>query len=183
MTFGIPFLATPGVPEVVGQLFPNLPNFIAHVLATIVIIIVLSKLVYKPFRSSIDNRRAKINELLDDAVEKQTLANKDRREAEMVLRDAKTESLLIIKNARVDADVQKTQILETANNEASNLQNHAKNSILRERAKAQEEIRESIINVAFAAASKVLETEVSKTKNQELIDQFIEDLDKNKKAK
>lgn len=172
--------ATPGVPEVVGLLFPNLPNFIAHVLATIVLIIILSKLVYKPFRKSIDNRRAEINKLLDDAILNQTTANKDRREAESVLKEAKNESLLIIKNARVDADAQKMQILETASNEANNLQNHAKNSILREKAKAQEEIRKSIIDVAFAAAAKVLEAEVSSDRNTVLIDQFITDLDHKK---
>lgn len=34
---------TAGVPEVVAQLFPNLPNFIAHVLATIIILVLLTK--------------------------------------------------------------------------------------------------------------------------------------------
>ncbi|WP_027063552.1 F0F1 ATP synthase subunit B [Mesoplasma seiffertii] len=170
--------STPGVPEIVGMLFPNLPNFIAHALATIVIVIILSKLVYKPFRKTINNRRAKINELLDDAVEKQLIANKDVKKAEALLNQAKSESLLIVKNARVDAEVQKMQILQNAAMEASNIQNHAKSSIEREKIKAQEDIKQTIIEVAFDAASKILESEIDKSKNQKIIDSFIQNLDK-----
>ncbi|WP_245594780.1 F0F1 ATP synthase subunit B [Mesoplasma photuris] len=166
-----------GAAEIFGKLFPNLPNFIAHVLATIVVVIILSKLVYKPFKQSIDNRRAKIDELLNDAVEKQASANKDKKQAEILLNDAKSESLIIIKNARTDANVQKSQIIETATSEASNLQNHAKNSIEREKAKAQDEIRKTIIDVAFSAAGKVLESEVDNSKNKKLVEDFIDNLD------
>ncbi|WP_026389386.1 F0F1 ATP synthase subunit B [[Acholeplasma] multilocale] len=170
-------VSVPGIPEIMGQLFPNLPNFIAHVLATIVIVIILSKLVYKPFRKAIDNRRAKINELLDDVVMKQTLANKDRKEAESLLKDAKTESVVIVKNARVDADAQRSQIIENATSEATNIQNHAKNSIEREKAKAQEEIKQTIIDVAFTAASHVLKSEIDEKKNKALVEDFIDNLD------
>ena len=147
---------TAGVPEVVAQLFPNLPNFIAHVLATIIILVLLTKWVYKPFRNSVDNRRAKINELLDEAVDKQTKANKDRHEAASLLNDAKSQSSLILKNARADADVQRLKILDEATKQATTLQTQAKNSILKERLDAQSEIKQTIIDVAFQAAQEIL---------------------------
>ncbi|PPE05839.1 F0F1 ATP synthase subunit B [Williamsoniiplasma lucivorax] len=172
-----PILATTaGVPDVIGLLFPNIPNFIAHVLATIVIVLVLSKLVYKPFRKAVDARRAKINELLNEVVEKQIQANKDRKEAEQFLKDAKNESLTIIKNARLDANSQKADILESANIEATNLQNHAKSSIIREREKAQDEIKQTIIETAMSAASKILEENIDEEKNKKIVDDFIKNL-------
>lgn len=180
----LPLLSgTAGVPEVVAQLFPNLPNFIAHVLATIVLIILLTKWVYKPFRNSIDNRRAKINELLDDAVDKQTKATRDRQEATKLLNDAKNQSSLILKSAQVDADAQKLKILDEASNEATNLQNQAKNSIKKAQADAESEIKQTIIDVAFQAAQEILKTDVNSEKNKQLVEEYIKQLDQLKGAK
>ncbi|ATZ16828.1 F0F1 ATP synthase subunit B [Williamsoniiplasma luminosum] len=173
----ISFLATTqGVPDVIGLLFPNIPNLIAHILASIVIILVLSKLMYKPFRKAVDARRAKINELLNEVVDKQIQANKDRKEAATILNEAKSESLVIVKNARLDANSQKADILESATIEATNLQNHAKSSIIQEREKAQDQIKKSIIETAMLAASKILEENIDEEKNKQIIDDFIKDL-------
>ena len=174
---------TAGVPEVVAQLFPNLPNFIAHVLATIIILVLLTKWVYKPFRNSVDNRRAKINELLDEAVDKQTKANKDRHEAALLLNDAKSQSSLILKNARADADVQRLKILDEATKQATTLQTQAKNSILKERLDAQSEIKQTIIDVAFQAAQEILKEDINSKKNQALIEDFLAQLDEVKGSK
>lgn len=168
---------TAGVPEVIAQLFPNLPNFIAHVLATIIILVLLTKWVYKPFRNSVDNRRAKINELLDEAVDKQTKANKDRNQAASLLNDAKSQSSLILKNARADADVQRLKILDEATKQATTLQSQAKNSILKERLDAQSEIKQTIIDVAFQAAQEILKEDVNSKKNQALVEDFLVQLD------
>lgn len=174
---------TAGVPEVVAQLFPNLPNFIAHVLATIIILVLLTKWVYKPFRNSVDNRRAKINELLDEAVDKQTKANKDRHEAASLLNDAKSQSSLILKNARADADVQRLKILDEATKQATTLQTQAKNSILKERLDAQSEIKQTIIDVAFQAAQEILKEDINSKKNQALVEDFLAQLDEVKGSK
>lgn len=176
--FSTLFATTPGVPDVVGLLFPNLPNFIAHVLATIVIVVFLVKLVYKPFRQSIDKRRDKIDEVLNEAIVKQTTANRDRKEASQLLREAKTESIEIVEKARIDADSQKADILESANLEAANLQSYAKKSVARERAKAEGEIHDAIVNVAMQAASKILDKEVDNAQNKKMVDDFIANLDK-----
>jgi len=167
---------TAGVPDVVKELFPNLPNFIAHVVSTIIIIVVLAKLVYKPYRKAIEDRRAKINELLDDASSKRTLANKDRRDAREILNEAKKESQEIVQSARLEADRSKMSIIDAAREEAANLQAHAKNAIDHERKEAQDQIKQQVIDLAFTAAEKVLEQNVSNTQNEKLVKDFIENL-------
>lgn len=166
-----------GLPDVLENLLPNLPNFIAHVLATIVIITLLVKLVYKPFKQTVENRRNKINELLDEASNKQALANKDRKDAKILLDNAKAESQVIVNIARTEADEQKMSIIENARTEAMNIQTHAKQSIESEKHEAQEEIRKNIINLAFEAANKILEKEVSSDKNEQLINELLDELD------
>lgn len=106
---------TQGVPKIIESLFPNLPNFIAHLLATIVLVIVLAKLVYKPYKQMIEKQRQKITEVLSDAIEKQTQANIKIKQANSLLEEAKTESVSIINTARVDAEIQKNKIIDNAN--------------------------------------------------------------------
>ncbi|UWD35153.1 F0F1 ATP synthase subunit B [Mycoplasma cottewii] len=171
------FAQTQGVPDIVANLFPNLPNFIAHVLATIVLVIVLSKWVYKPFRQAIDKHREKINEVLTDAIEKQSQANIQVQKANSLLENAKTESLSIIKSAKIDAEAQKNQIIDNATTQARSIQNQAKNSIAQERLKAEDEIKNTIVNLAFGAAEKILNQEIDKEKNKQLVDEFIKNLD------
>ncbi|QEH61273.1 F0F1 ATP synthase subunit B [Spiroplasma chinense] len=167
----------PGIPEITQSLFPNLPNFIAHVLSTIVIIIFLSKLVYKPFKKVVAERRRKINELLDDASSKQALANKDKKDAAKILVKAREESKEIVLNAKAEADDLKFDIIDNAKSEAQNIQDHAKMAIEFERNEAKENIRKEVIDLAFIAAEKLVETNVDKKTNEKLIQEFLESID------
>ncbi|AHI52398.1 F0F1 ATP synthase subunit B [Spiroplasma culicicola] len=169
--------STPGIPEITKALFPNLPNFIAHVLSTIIIIIFLSKLVYKPFKKLVAERRRKINELLDDASSKQALANKDKKDAAKLLIKAREESKEILVQAKSEADVLKFDIIDTAKEEAQNIHEHAKQAIEFEKDEAQENIRQEIIDLAFMAAEKIMATNVNEDVNKKLIEEFLNKID------
>jgi F-type H+-transporting ATPase subunit b len=165
-----------GIPNVIANLLPNLPNFIAHIIATIVIIVFLSRYVYKPFRNFHDQRGAKIDALLDDAVQKQTQAALDEKRGQMILNDAKNESVEIVKNARLDAEAQHYEILNNAKAEVDSLHQQAKASVQRMQTEAESQIKTTIVNVAFDAAEKLLEKNIDKETNQALVDQFIKEL-------
>lgn len=169
---------TAGVPDIIVSLFPNLPNFIAHLLATIILIVIISKLVYKPFRKTIKDRREKINELLAEAVLKQTEANIKAKKMEELLESAKSESSLIIQSSKIDADVQKNYILTEAHKQADIIKMQANKDIAQQKAQIELEIKTTIVDVAFNAAEQILNQEISKTKNKAIIDEFIEGLDK-----
>ncbi|WP_338985194.1 F0F1 ATP synthase subunit B [Spiroplasma endosymbiont of Diplazon laetatorius] len=170
-------LLVAGIPNVIENLFPNLANFIAHVLSTIVILILLTKLVYKPFREMIKERRKKINELLDDAAHKQAQANKNNKVASKFLDTAKEESKEIINSAKLEADDLKLEIIENARIEATNIQTHAKKAIDFERNEMQEQMRQEVIDLAFVAAEKIMNENISKEKNEKMIKDFINSLD------
>ncbi|WP_342258690.1 F0F1 ATP synthase subunit B [Spiroplasma endosymbiont of Dioctria linearis] len=166
-----------GIPDIIGNLFPNLANFIAHILSTIIILILLTKLVYKPFRETIKERRKKISELLDDAVSKQAKANKNNKEAFQILDSAKEESKMIMNSAKLSADNLKLEIMENARAEAANIQNHAQKTIQLEKNEMYEQMRQEVIDLAFVAAEKILNENISKDKNEKMIKEFINSLD------
>jgi|GEM_PF-1450492 len=168
--------STPGVTDIIGAMLPNLPIFIAHVLSTIIIILFLSKLVYKPFKKLLSDRRKKINELLDDAASKQAVANKEKKDAIKILSQAKLDSKEILSQAKIEAEDLKLEIINSAKQEAHNLQKHAKQAIEMEKSQTQENIRKEVIDLAFIAAEKIMETNVNKTVNEKLIEEFLDNL-------
>ncbi|WP_375317635.1 hypothetical protein [Spiroplasma endosymbiont of Virgichneumon dumeticola] len=64
--------------DIVNQLFPNLPVFIAHIFASVILLLVLWRWVYAPFRKALHGRHLAIKDKLDDASSKQSLANQER---------------------------------------------------------------------------------------------------------
>ncbi|ALD65963.1 F0F1 ATP synthase subunit B [Spiroplasma cantharicola] len=166
-----------GIPNIIENLFPNLANFIAHILSTIIILILLTKLVYKPFRETIKERRKKISELLDDAVSKQAKANKNNKESFKILDSAKEESKMIMNSAKLSADNLKLEIMDNARAEAANIQKHAQKTIQLEKNEMYEQMRQEVIDLAFVAAEKLLNENISKDKNEKMIKDFINSLD------
>ncbi|AKU79293.1 F0F1 ATP synthase subunit B [Spiroplasma turonicum] len=168
-----------GLPNIIEGLFPNLPILIAHILSTIVIILLLSKLVYKPFRQAIKDRRKKINALLDEASSKQTIANKNNADAARFLEKAKDEAKGIVDSARWQADSIKFEIINNAKKEAQNIQEHANKILDFEKNEARETIRKEIIDIAFDVAEKVVAKSISKSDNEKLINDFLDSIDGN----
>ncbi|WP_374696628.1 F0F1 ATP synthase subunit B [Spiroplasma endosymbiont of Polydrusus formosus] len=163
--------------QIINQLFPNLWIFIAHIIATIILLILLSKWVYNPFRKAMCARRNKIRELIQDAAEKQAKATIDQKEASKLLTKAKVEANNIIASARTEVETKRHQVLETAKAEVMQLNEQAHKEIQKEKEQYYDDIRKSIINVAFNAAEQLLEKEISKEKNEKLVEEFIKELE------
>ncbi|WP_338954911.1 F0F1 ATP synthase subunit B [Spiroplasma endosymbiont of Polydrusus cervinus] len=163
--------------QIINQLFPNLWIFIAHVIATIILLILLSKWVYNPFRKAMRARRNKIRELIQDAAEKQTEATIDQKEASKLLTTAKVEANNIVASARTEAEAKRRQILERAKVEVMKLNEQAHKETQKEKEQYYDDIRKSIINVAFNAAEQLLDKEISKEKNEKLVEEFIKELE------
>ena len=65
--------------QIINQLFPNLWIFITHVIATIILLILLTRWVYNPFRKAMRQRRFLIQQRINEAVVKEAEANKKKR--------------------------------------------------------------------------------------------------------
>ena len=162
--------------EVVNQLFPNLWILLAHVFATITLLILLTRWVYNPFRRAMRRRRQFIQNLITEAREKQTEAAQNQNVSRQMLVDAKTNAQKIVLNAREEAEEKKLYILQGARKEIEALNQNAKLSIAKEREASQEAIRQSIASVAFEVAETILRKEIDQKTHAELIEESIDDL-------
>lgn len=159
------------------NLIPNLYSTLAQIVATIILFTCIIFLAYKPAKKFLNKRK----EMLDNEVSQ---TKKDRSDAEIMnleakknLAQSKKEAKEIIDKAKVDASLQKEEILLAANEEAKQKINDAESIIKKQQQEAQKQIKDAIVDVAVATSSKILEREVNEKDNQKIIDDFINEID------
>lgn len=160
--------------EIIDQLFPNIPILIAHVVSTIILLLVLWRWVYNPFRRALNARHIEIKSKLDDAASKQALANQDRGEANERLNSAKIEADSIVSDAKNKAYDERKEIIDKAHEEAMRITNQSKHDILKQRKEAQKQIKSEIEAISLEVAKKILTQEINQKKHQKIIDDFID---------
>lgn len=160
--------------DIINQLFPNIPMLIAHIFATIILLLVLWRWVYKPFRTLLHNRHLNIKSKLDDAGVKQALANQDRSHALEMLNSAKVEATVIVNDAKTKAYDERKEILDQAHVEAMRITNQSKHDIAKQRKAVEKEIKAEIETVSLELAKVILNSEIDAKKHQKFIDDFID---------
>lgn len=164
--------------EIVNQLFPNIPVLIAHVFATIVLLMVLWRWVYAPFRKLLHARHLAIKAKLDEAADKQALANQDRGTAFQILNNAKVEADSIVNSAVSKAHDERKAIIDKAFEEAMRITNQSKRDVMQQKKEAEKQIKQEIETISLELTKKILTSEINKNKHQELIDEFINEIKK-----
>ncbi len=163
--------------QIVNQLFPNLWIFIAHVLATISLLIILSRLVYRPFKKMMHERRKKIKSILIEANKKESLADKKLNENNKILQNTKNNINGMLKKAHEEIAIDKNKILDDANYRATEIINDAKQSIISDNEKNKEKIKETIGKTAIDIASKIIEKNIQQKDHKKIINNFIDNID------
>ncbi|WP_342268835.1 ATP synthase F0 subunit B [Spiroplasma endosymbiont of Aspidapion aeneum] len=162
--------------EIKKDLFPNFPNFIAHIVASAVIVLFIAKKVYKPFKQYNQNQADEINKLLNQATMKNIDANKAKMDAKLVLEEAKIKSQELMIEASQASEKHKSVEMEKAKAAIAILHENAGKSIEMEREKLKQDIEKEIIQVAFDASRKIIGDKLTKQENEKLVKQFIDNL-------
>ncbi|WP_338983610.1 ATP synthase F0 subunit B [Spiroplasma endosymbiont of Othius punctulatus] len=167
----------PGIPNIIESLFPNIPNLIAHIVATIVIILLLAKLMYKPAKKMIIERRKEVNRLLDEAVEKQITASENEVESKSILAKAHEESNTILQSAIVNANEEKDLIHKAAQSEILALKLKAENDIQWQKHEAKQNMKQEVIDLSLEVAAKLIHSYVNDAENDQYIEDFLKDVE------
>lgn len=167
--------------QIEAKLFPNIWAFLVQFIAFIIVALLVIKLGYKPVRKYLDKRR----ELLDNEVNEAKKLNADAKEnflkSEKALADTKKGATSIIEDAKKEANAKKEEILNEAFFEASKTKEKALLDIEKTKESVKKKLQDEIINVALDASSKILKREVNEKDNKRIINQFVDDLENDKK--
>ena len=143
----------------------------------LVLFLILRKLFWRPISEFLDKRRQMVNDDLDNA-------RRDREEARGLLEEHrrliaqhKSEGAEIIQTATRQADARKEEIILEAGREAAALAERAKAELALERLRALEELRTEIMDLAVAAAEKMLVRNLSSQDKEAFIDSALKEIE------
>ncbi len=151
----------------------NLGSLVAQVIAFAILYFVLAKYVFPILTKTLDERKAQIQEGIDNAERaKQSLASAEKR-IEAMLNDARLESQKVIASATTAAERLKADIETQAQQRAREIETQAGARIEQQVAKAKAELRQQVADLAIAAAEKVIGGSMDTTTNRRLVDEFV----------
>ena len=161
-----------------SKLIPNWPSLVAQVGALVVLILVVIIFGYKPIKKIIKKRQDYIEDQIKDAEKsKATWQENELKSKETVLASSRT-AADIVAEAKINAEKERTKILEQTALDVEKMKKDAENDIARMEVEAKDQIRKEMVSVALDASKELLGREVTSEDNNRLLEEFIEDIKK-----
>ncbi|MEN8374542.1 MAG: F0F1 ATP synthase subunit B [Gemmatimonadota bacterium] len=137
------------------------------------LLFVLSKWAFPPILGYAAAREERIQNSLDDAKQARddAAALLERQRAELA--EAKDEAQRIIAEGKQDAEKLRAELLERARAEQQELVDGARADIQRERERAVESVRREAVDLALAAASKLVSERMDADNDRRLVEEFL----------
>lgn len=150
-------------------------------IAFILVLIVLGKSTWKIIIKGLNARAEKIQDDLKEAEKIRETAKKSLAAYREQIDNAKSEANSIIENARVEAGRVREMIISAAREEAEANKNKIMLEIDREKEEVTNDMRKQAVDIAVVMAEKILKRNITKEDNQALIDEFINNVEKENK--
>ena len=140
--------------------------------------LLLKRFLYQPVKSVMEQRQAQIDADFAAAEQDKLLAAKDRESLQLQLSDARRTADAIVAEATQAADMRGEKIISEAKEQAQGIVRRAQTEAQQEMKKAEETIKQEIVDISTMLTEKMLEREINQEDHRTLIDDFIDNLDK-----
>jgi F-type H+-transporting ATPase subunit b len=157
---------------------PDPGLFIWTIVTFLVLLGLLAKFAWRPLLQTLDARQETIRKALDDAQQAKLELERLHQESARVIRDARVEAESIISQSRSDADRVRDEMKQKARAEADTIVRNAERQIQLETGRALQQIRREAADLSVMIASKLIQRNITKEDNQQLIEQALQQLDK-----
>lgn len=180
MLYGFSLAILAFAPEGGGSLVDVNPGLIFWTFVTfIILMIILSKVAWKPILSALNQRESAIRESLEKAEKAQEEARKVLEQNQANLAKAEEESKKIIDQSRAYADKLKDQLMQESREQAKKIIDDASAEIERRKDAAFDELKTQIAAIAVNAAEKILKEKLDPESNKKIVNQYISEITKN----
>ena len=141
--------------------------------ATIILFIVVAIFFWKPITKILEQRREVIDKELTDAQKAKDNAIEIEAELNKQLKEAKEKVKEMLDKAEKDANLKRDEIINQAREEAKRRIDNLKVELEQERSSMEKEIRQEIVEIAFAAAEKIVSKEINQDKYLNVVDEIL----------
>jgi F-type H+-transporting ATPase subunit b len=158
-----------------GGLFTiNVGLMIWTVVIFLTVLAVLWRFAFGPILAAVNAREEGINNALEEARNRQAEAERLLEEHKLQLADARRQAQELLTAGREAAGRLQKEIEGKAREEGEAILNRAKAEIEREKDAAVEALRTSAVDIAMAAASKLLQQKLDGDQDRKLVMEFVE---------
>lgn len=150
-------------------------DLLIQLCATILLFVVIRIFLWKPITNILEKRREAMDEALEKAQESRDNAKALEDELATKLADAKEEIRILLNQAEKDGNLRRDQIINEAKEEAKRRLENLELELEQEKDSMQKEIRQEIIDIAFAAAEKIVAREIDQDKYMDVVEEILKE--------
>lgn len=140
------------------------------------LVFLLGKFAWGPILKMVDERERSIQSALDQAAERNAEAAKLLEEHKAQIADARRQASELIAEGRAAGESVRKEVEEKARAEAQSILDRAKSEIGRERDQALETLRKESVELALAAASRLMQENLDQAKDRAIVERYLADL-------
>jgi F-type H+-transporting ATPase subunit b len=172
-------LAAQGGGEAAPGLFDvNLGLTIWTIIIFLALVGILGKFAWGPILSSAQAREQRIQDALDEAAKRQAEAAGQLEQHRAQLADARRQAQEIVNEGKTAGERVRRDIEEKARAEGQSLLERAKSEIEREKEAALDQIRKESVDLALAAAAKLMNEKLDPEKDRRLVVGYLDEVAK-----
>jgi len=156
--------------------FQLLADSVLTAISVFVLFILASYLLFNPAKELLKKRQDKIQEDIDTAAKDKEDANALKDEYEAKIKQVNAESDEILAQARKKATANETQIIAEAKEEAARIIKQARVEAELEKQKAYDEMKKEMVNIASLMAGKVVAQSIDTTVQDSLVEETLREV-------
>ena len=141
--------------------------------ATILLFVIVRFFLWKPITNILEQRRAAIDKSLEEAEEAKNNAIEIEANLNKELSDAKSQVKEMLDRAEKEANLKREAIINSAKDDARHRLENLELELEQEKKSMEKQIREEIVNVAFAAAEKIVKKEINQDKYLDVVNDIL----------
>lgn len=143
---------------------------------TMIMAFMLSKLMYKPVKEFMANRKNRISSMISTTETKLKEADNLKLMYDKKLQEIEIERNEILDNAKKRANEREKEIIESAKQEAMTIKNRSLTEIEREKEKAKDEMKTQIIDISSLIAGRFVKDSMNDEIQNKLFNEVVKDL-------
>ncbi len=145
-----------------------------NIIAFVVLVFIVKKFFWQKITDFIEKRRVMMMNALEAADREKLRAQELQEKSAKDYEAMKEETRQLKEKLSVEAYKQQDELIANAKKEASRRMDQAEKDIEYEILQANEQIKKSIKEIAFAAAEKIVKREIDEEIHQDIIDEMIQ---------
>ena len=159
-------------------LTPDKGLIIWTIVSFAVLVLLLSKVAWKPLIQALKDREDGIRKAIDDAANARKTADELKNQYEQELAQAQDKAADLISQAQGEAQKLREQMIKDAEAEAHRLIEQTQRQLEEEKSKLSRELRQEVAGLSIRVAEKLLRHTVNAKENEALVQGFMKDLEK-----